>query len=162
MRARKPVAKLPATRVWLRLFSCANVIQRRLRDGLRRQFGTTLPRFDLLAQLDHAESGGTPSLTMSELSERLMVSNGNLTGLVVRLAREGLVRRSASPTDARAQLVSLTAAGRRGFGRMAARVRGSIDLMFAGLSQRERAQLHALVGELKQSVEASHREDGVP
>ena len=60
-----------------------------------------------------AANQAPPSLTMSELSERLMVSNGNLTGLVGRLAREGLVRRSASPTDARAQLVSLTAAGRR-------------------------------------------------
>ena len=80
-------------RVWLRLLACTNRIDQGVRRGLREAFEITLPRFDLLAQLDRASDG----LTMGELSRRLMVTNGNVTGLIDRLVGEGLVERKPSP-----------------------------------------------------------------
>ena len=101
-------------RIWLRLLACTNLIESRVRKGLRERFQTTLPRFDLLAQLDRAADG----LTMGELSRRLMVSNGNVTGLIDRLVAEGLVERRPDETDRRAQRVRLTGTGKRTFDAM--------------------------------------------
>src|SRR3546814_9820640 len=77
-------------RLWLRLLTCSSLIERDVRNALRERFDTTLPRFDLLAQLDRAPDG----LTMSELSARMMVSNGNITGLTDRLVDEGPIGRA--------------------------------------------------------------------
>ena len=81
-------------KVWLRLLTCANLIEGQVRNLLRENFATTLPRFDLLAQLDRAPDG----LTMGELSSRLMVTNGNVTALADALVREGLVSRARHPS----------------------------------------------------------------
>ena len=108
-------------RVWLRLLTCCNLIERGVRRNLRDTFDTTLPRFDLLAQLDRAPEG----LTMGALSRRLMVSNGNVTGLINRLVEEGLVARRAAKGDRRTQLVKLTAAGGQAFDGMG---RGARDV----------------------------------
>jgi DNA-binding MarR family transcriptional regulator len=102
-------------RLWLRLLAATNEMERELRRRLRTEFDTTLPRFDALAALDRAPDG----LSMSELSRRLMVSNGNTTVLVDALVKEGHVRRSVSENDRRSFTVSLTAPGRRAFARMA-------------------------------------------
>ena len=85
-------------RVWFRLLTCATLIERSVRQGLREEFGITLPKFDLLSQLDRAEEG----LTMGELSRRLMVTNGNVTGLIDRLVTEGLVARQPAAASAAA------------------------------------------------------------
>ena len=98
-------------RLWLRLLTCTNLIEAELRRRLRVAFNTTLPRFDLLAALDRAPEG----LTLGEVSGRMMVSNGNVTGLVGRLAAQGSIERLPHATDRRAATVRLTAAGRRGF-----------------------------------------------
>lgn len=140
-------------RVWLRLLSCTNRIESRIRTRLRDRFGSTLPRFDLLAQLDAAEREGQAGLTMTALSRRLMVTNGNVTALIEHLAREGLVRRSAMAGDRRVQLVRLTAAGRRALDAMTPEHRAWIERMFAGLTREERDRLHELVGRLKTSVD---------
>ena len=142
-----------ALRVWLRLLSCTNRIESEIRGRLRERFGTTLPRFDLLAQLDTAEHEGEAGLTMTALSRRLMVTNGNVTSLIERLGREGLVRRAALPGDRRVQLVRLTAAGRKALRTMTPDHRRWIEAMFVGLTRDERTQLHALVGKLKASVD---------
>ena len=147
-----------ALRVWLRLLSCTNLIERRLRDGLRRNFGSTLPRFDALAQLQQADAEGG-GMTMSALSRRLMVSNGNITGLVTRLEREGLVRRTVAAGDRRAQLVRLTAAGRRALAAMVPDHARWVTAIFAGLSREERAALHGLIGKLKDAALAASEED---
>jgi len=152
--------EVQATRVWLRLYSCTNLIERALQRGLRVQFGTTLPRFDLLAQLEAAERQGTPWLTLSELSRRLMVSNGNLTGLTTRMVRERLVSRSTSPDDARTQLVRLTSRGRQAFSRQARQVRRWLGRWFAALSDREVAGLAAGAAKLKRAVEGPPSEGG--
>lgn len=147
--------ELVALRTWLRLLACGTLVEREVRRRLRERFDTTLPRFDLLAQLDAAEREGRPGLTMSELSRRLMVTNGNLTGLVERLAREKLVTRTAAPGDRRIQLVRLTTAGAEAFGRMAPDHHEWIAAMFAGLSTEETAQLHGLLGRLRGSIRDS-------
>jgi len=141
-----------AVRTWLRLLACTTLIEREVRGRLRERFETTLPRFDVLAQLDAAEREAMRGLTMSELSQRLMVTNGNLTGVVERLAHERLVSRAASPSDGRVQIVRLTAAGKRALDTMTPEHHAWIDEMFAGLSPDERAQLFALLGRLRASV----------
>lgn len=142
-------------RAWLRLLACTAMVEREVRARLRDEFGTTLPRFDVLAQLDAAARDGAGGLTMSELSRRLMVTNGNLTGLVERLVDERLVRRASPPHDRRAQLVSLTAAGRRALDAMTPAHHAWIERMFAGMTPPELAQLHALLGRLRTSVRAA-------
>ena len=103
-------------RLWLRLLSSTNLISTEVRRRLRTQFDVTLPRFDLLAQLDREKEG----LRLGELSKRMMVTNGNVTGLVERLMKEGLIRRESVGGDRRVGLVTLTRAGRAAFSRMAA------------------------------------------
>lgn len=137
-------------RVWFRLLTCATLIERSVRQGLREEFGITLPKFDLLSQLDRAGEG----LTMGELSRRLMVTNGNVTGLIDRLVTEGLVARQPAPHDRRAQLVRLTPAGKQAFDAMIPKHQDFIAERFDGLSRAELAELHRLLGKLKTSFEA--------
>src|ERR1700704_6699339 len=77
-----------ALRIWLRLLTCTQLIERQVRSRLREQFSTTLPRFDLLAQLERHREG----LKMNELSRLLMVTGGNVTAIVDQLEKEGLVQ----------------------------------------------------------------------
>src|SRR5215813_8452561 len=80
-------------RLWLRLLACTTLIEGTVRSRLRERFDVTLPRFDLMAQLDRAPDG----MTLSDVSKRMMVSNGNVTGLVERLVESGhLDRRRAA------------------------------------------------------------------
>lgn len=103
-------------RVWLRLLKATRAVEAELRERMRLTFGTTLPRFDMMAALARARDG----LRMSELSAALRVSNGNVTGLVERLVADGWARREAVAGDRRASRVHLTAEGRRRFEEMAA------------------------------------------
>ncbi len=134
-------------RVWIRLLTCSNMIEREVRQNLREEFDITLPRFDLLAQLDRAPGG----LTMGELSRRLMVTNGNVTGLIDRLVGEGLVERQPAPSDRRAQMVRLTPAGKAAFHGMAPVHQKWIHGMLEGLGRDELEALHDLLGKLKDS-----------
>ena len=138
-------------RVWFRLLTCATLIERSVRQGLREEFGITLPRFDLLSQLDRAPEG----LTMGELSRRLMVTNGNVTGLIDRLVTEGLVARQPAAHDRRAQMVKLTAAGKQSFDAMIPKHQDFIAGRLEGLTRTEMAELHRLLGKLKTSFEAN-------
>ncbi|GGF36372.1 MarR family transcriptional regulator [Aliidongia dinghuensis] len=135
-------------RLWLRLLTCTELIEDQVRGRLRTEFQTTLPRFDVLAQLDRAPDG----LTLSALSSRLMVSNGNVTGLVDAMARDGLVARRANPADGRSALIQATAAGARLFAAMAPTHQAWIDGLMAGLTRAEMVLLLELLGKLKQSV----------
>ncbi len=117
-----------------------------MRSQLREQFDTTLPRFDLMAQLERAPEG----LRMNELSRRLMVTGGNVTTITDQLEREALVERVEVPGDRRAYLVRLTAKGRRQFNAMALAHEAWIVQAFHGLSEAEARQLHALLGKVKQ------------
>jgi DNA-binding MarR family transcriptional regulator len=151
----KPRANHAATplRIWLRLLTCTSLIESRVRGRLRTNFATTLPRFDMLAQLDIAARESREGLTMGELARRLLVSNGNLTGLTTRLVKEGLVTRATSSHDRRAQRVRLTAAGKRAFDAMAADHRRWIESMLAGMDGEASKQLYELMGRLKDTVQ---------
>ena len=135
-------------RLWLRLFSCKMLIETEIRRRLRDNFDITLPRFDLMAQLDKAPAG----MKLGELSQRLMVSNGNITGLVDRLVAQGLLDRQPAPNDRRAQLVKLTAEGRRNFRAMAASHEAWIAEIFADLNAGDRDALMRLLGKAKASA----------
>ena len=102
-------------RLWLRMLKATRHIESELREKLRLEHGTTLPRFDVMAALERRQEG----LKMSELSRRLMVSNGNVTGIVERLVEDGLVTRVEVEGDRRATRVRLTSDGRRTFEAMA-------------------------------------------
>ena len=104
-------------RLWLRLLACTNLIERRVSGRLRESFDTTLPRFDFLSQLERSPAG----LRMSEISQRMMVTGGNITRIADGLLAEGLITRTVAPGDRRASIVRLTAAGRRAFAEMARR-----------------------------------------
>ena len=137
-----------ALKLWLRLLACTNKIEGEIRGRLRSKFDTTLPRFDLMAQLERNPAG----LKMNELSQRLMVTGGNVTGITDQLESEGLVKRAPHPTDRRAFAVQLTPAGRRLFRRMAAVHEQWVVELFAGWSTEEKAQVHALLAGLKQHL----------
>ncbi len=135
-------------RLWLRLFSCKTLIESEIRRRLRDTFDVTLPRFDLMAQLLKAPT----SMKLGELSQRLMVSNGNITGLVDRLVEQGLLDRKPSPNDRRAQLVKLTPEGRKTFRTMAAEHETWIADIFADMSPSEIQTLMRLLGRVKASA----------
>jgi DNA-binding MarR family transcriptional regulator len=135
-------------RLWLRLLTCTTLIEGEVRSRLRDSFDVTLPRFDLMAQLDKAPNG----MTLGELSQRMMVSNGNVTGLAERLVAQGLLERRTSPNDRRAQLVNLTAEGRRAFRTMARTHEDWIAQIFDGLSADDTEQLMRLLAKTKNSA----------
>ena len=140
-----------AIKLWLRMLACTTRIENIVRQRLRSEFGTTLPRFDLMAQLDREAEG----LSMGELSARLMVTGGNVTGIVDQLEGEGLVVREDHPTDRRAFRVRLTAAGRRQFRRMAAVHEAWIVELFDGWDAAQKNQVHGLLATLKQHLTRS-------
>ena len=137
-----------ALRLWLRMLTCTMTIEQRVRAGLRERFATTLPRFDLMAQLERNAQG----LKMGELSRRLMVTSGNVTGLTDQLVQEGLVERAPIPADRRAFLVRLTTKGKEAFNAMAAEHETWVIDMFSGLGSDERDRLYALLGRLKTTL----------
>jgi DNA-binding MarR family transcriptional regulator len=134
-----------ALRLWLRLLTCTQIVEKQVRGQLRERFDTTLPRFDLMAQLERAPEG----LKMNELSRRMMVTGGNVTGITDQLASEGLVDRVDVEGDRRAYRVRLTSKGRKLFHEMAGQHESWIVEAFAGLSTKDIATLHRLLGKVK-------------
>ena len=135
-------------RLWLRMLSCTTMIEAEIRTRLRAEFDITLPRFDLMAQLDRHPDG----LRMGELSKRLMVTGGNVTGITDQLEHEGLVVRTAVPDDRRAYSVKLTPSGRRAFTRMASVHEGWVSELMGGLGVQEKSTLIALLSKMKQRL----------
>ena len=146
--AERPADHEAELRLWLRLLTCTTLIEGEVRSRLRDSFDVTLPRFDLMAQLDKAPNG----MTLGELSQRMMVSNGNVTGLAERLVAQGLLERRTSPNDRRAQLVNLTAEGRRAFRTMARTHEDWIAQIFEGLSADDTEQFMRLLAKTKTSA----------
>ena len=138
-------------RLWLRLFTTTTLVERQLDSALKREFSSTLPRFDLLAQLERAPDG----LRMGELSERILTTGGNVTWLVRALEAEKRVTRRVSPTDKRAAIVRLTAAGKRHFTDMAQAHERWVADIFADLSPDDRRALHTRLGVVKDHVRPS-------
>lgn len=151
-RASRPLAH-ERLRLWLRLLRSSRGIEAELRERLRVTYDMTLPQFDVLAALARREAG----ITMTELSRYLMVSNGNVTGIVDRLVGDGLVERAAIPGDRRSTLVRLTRKGKNDFAAMASRHAAWVDELLGGFDEAEVAglieQLDGLVGALRARVE---------
>jgi DNA-binding MarR family transcriptional regulator len=135
-------------RTWLRLLSCETRVEQHLRTQFRKHCPVTLPQFDVLSELERA---GT-ALTMSQLSIELMVSNGNITGVVDRLEKAGFVKRSRPPHDRRIQYIELTATGRKEFRRMARRHEKWLEELFSKLSPGDMDQLQVLLLKARNSV----------
>ena len=137
-----------ALRIWLRLLTCTQLIEKQVRARLREQFATTLPRFDLMAQLERHLEG----LKMNALSRLLMVTGGNVTAIVDQLEKEGLVERLEEPADRRAFRIRLTKAGERSFAEMARAHEAWVVDMLGALSRREHEELLKLLAKLKASA----------
>jgi DNA-binding MarR family transcriptional regulator len=149
----EPLSSRPdhdALRVWLRLLSCTTLIENLISSRLRGEFDTTLPRFDVMAQLARFPDG----LLMSDLSQRLMVSNGNITGIIDNLERDGFVERILLPEDRRARKVRLTDKGHVAFDQMAVTHETWIHDWLSSLSVEEQQVLYTLLGKLKQGMSA--------
>lgn len=144
-----------ALRLWLRLFTGTTLVSRTVDTMLKRRFGSSLPRFDLLSQLHRANDG----LRMGELSDRILTTNGNVTWLVAALEREGFVSRRVDDADRRAVLVRLTPAGRRHFTSMARSHERLIERIFSGLTAADRRALHHALGVVKHSATPEGPED---
>lgn len=110
-------------RLWLKLLKATKHVEAELRENFRTVFDTTLPRFDVMAALYRVE----PGLKMSELSNVLRVSNGNVTGIVDRLVDDGILVRIPVDNDRRATTVRLTKSGREQFAEMATKHEAWID-----------------------------------
>jgi len=140
-----------ALRLWLRLLSCTVRIENKIRLRLRREFNTTLPRFDLMAQLERSPGG----LRMNELSRQLMVSGGNVTGITDQLEREGLVVRTPCPGDRRVFTVKLTLTGLKRFREMAARHEQWIVELLGGLTGEEQESMISELWKLKTHINST-------
>ena len=138
-------------RLWLRLLTCTTLIEGEVRGRLRERFDVTLPRFDLMAQLDKVPEG----MTLSDVSKRMMVSNGNVTGLVERLVESGHLDRRTSDTDRRVQVIRLTKTGRAEFRKMAAEHETWIADIFSDLSPKDVRELMRLLAKTKASAQKS-------
>ena len=134
--------------LWLRILTVHKLVNNEVRRRLREKFDMSLSRFDLLAQLDGAPDG----MRMGELSKRLMVTTGNITGLTDELEADGLVERLADPTNRRASLVRMTAKGRKAFGAAASTNETWIEEMFSGITPADKASLFEILGRHKEAL----------
>jgi DNA-binding MarR family transcriptional regulator len=135
-------------KLWLRMLSCTVRVENTIRSRLRTAFGITLPRFDLMAQLERHPEG----LRMGELSKRMMVTGGNVTGIADQLEREELVVRVPDPQDGRAFMLKLTPRGRIAFAKMAAVHQGWVADLFGDISPNDKATMIALLDTMKRQL----------
>jgi DNA-binding MarR family transcriptional regulator len=138
-------------KLWLRMLSCTVRIENDIRSRLRATFGITLPRFDLMAQLERHPDG----LRMGELSKRMMVTGGNVTGITDQLEREKLVVRVPDANDRRVYAVKLTTAGRDAFAEMARVHESWIEELLQDISSDDKAQLITLLSQMKRHLNDS-------
>lgn len=151
-KARVRSAPLPISkqrlRLWLRLLRSSRAIEAQLRERLRTRFSITLPQFDVMAALARSEEG----MTMTELSRQLMVSNGNVTGIIDRLVAEKLVLRQAPASDRRSFIVRLTPKGASQFSVIAKAHEGWIDEMLEEFGAMEAELIISQLDELVRRV----------
>ena len=137
--ARRDTDSKARMRLWIRLLRATRIVEAQTRELFKERFNVTVPRFDVLAALYRKPEG----MLMSEISRFLLVSNGNVTGIVDRLVSDGFVVRSQRNGDRRTSFVRLTTAGRAAFAEMSAAHEGWIDRLFGAVSEREADQISA-------------------
>lgn len=148
----RPAASKERLRLWIRLLRASRLIEGELRERLKTQFDSTLPRFDVMAAL-YRQPGG---MLMSDLSRFLLVSNGNVTGIIERLVKDGSVSRSARAGDRRASIVRLTAAGERRFTEMAAAHEIWIEEFLGNVALGDAEKLSAMLRSFRSNWEDEH------
>ena len=119
-----------------------------------RSLGLTPPQFDIVATL-----GNTPGMSPKELGEKTLITKGTLTGVVDRLANKGLVRRIASPSDGRGQIVQLTRSGERLFARIFPAHLAYMERAFVKLSPAEMAGMTDSLHRLRAAFAAAHSDE---
>jgi|TARA_R110000803_G_scaffold191843_1_gene254562 DNA-binding MarR family transcriptional regulator len=139
-------------RAWLQILKVSRKIEGELREKMRVEFGSTLPRFDVLAALYRERDG----MRMSELSKSLMVSNGNVTGIVDRLVGEGMLVRVPVENDRRASIVRLTEAGEKDFAERALVHEGWVSELFSDLSASDADGLIRILRTISHHNEVPH------
>lgn len=139
-------------RLWIRLLRASRTIEAELRERLRQEFDTTLPRFDVMAALYRAPEG----MLMSGLSRFLLVSNGNVTGIVDRLVADGFVQRARRDGDRRTSVVALTDEGRAAFTRMAVAHAAWVDDLLHSVSAEEARMLASMLKGFRSDWEETH------
>jgi DNA-binding MarR family transcriptional regulator len=140
-------------KLWLRMLSTTVMIENEIRNRLRAEFDITLPRFDLMAQLERHPDG----LRMGELSKRMMVTGGNITGITDQLEQEGLVMRVTDKQDRRAYSVKLTTAGRKAFKTMASVHEAWVAELFSGVDAEQKSQMISLLSSVKSDLSAGDK-----
>jgi DNA-binding MarR family transcriptional regulator len=138
-------------RLWIRLLRATHTIEAELRERLKTRFDTTLPRFDVMAALYRVPEG----MLMSDLSRFLLVSNGNLTGIVNRLSADGLIARTTRNGDRRTSVVRLTKAGMAAFQTMAVEHEAWIGELLHRVGEEEARRLAAMLKSFRSDWEAS-------
>ena len=136
-------------RLWIRLLRASRTVEAELRERLRKEFDTTLPRFDVMAALYRQPEG----MLMSDLSRFLLVSNGNVTGIVDRLVSEGLVMRARRNGDRRTSMVRLTEVGIDVFRRIAAAHEGWVNELLGGVGEDDTRRLAAMLKSFRSNWE---------
>lgn len=132
-------------RTWLRFLSCGRLIENDFRSRLRREFNTTMPRFDLMAHVEKHPDG----IKMSDLSQALMVTNGNLTGITDQLVKDGFIERFKLATDRRNSFLTLTAAGKAELAKINAAYNDWVCSIFGQLSDQSIQAMMGFLDELK-------------
>lgn len=145
-------------RLWLRLFSVTRLVENEVRSRLQGEFDVTFPRFDILSQIYRMPEG----LILGELSQRLMVSPGNITSVIKRLEEDGLILRTQNPDDRRESIVQMTPLGREKFAEMAAAHEEWIRNLTAGLGPADVKSLLSLLQKTKTSVRRALVKDVKP
>ena len=130
----------------VRLLAAQNLMLGALRRGLGPEL--SLARFDLLAQLTREDGQ-----TLAQLSRRMLVTAGNLTGLVDRAERDAIVERRPDPNDRRLTRAWLTARGEKLAVRAIARHAELAEEILAPLEPREREELRRLLGRLREVLD---------
>jgi len=147
-----PAGNRERLRLWIRLLRVARIVEGELRERLKRDFDSTLPRFDVMSALNRAPEG----MLMSDLSRFLLVSNGNVTGIVDRLVSDGFVQRSTRDGDRRTSIVRLTEAGTARFAAMAEAHRGWIDALLGDVGEDDARELSAMLKIFRSNWENEH------
>jgi DNA-binding MarR family transcriptional regulator len=147
-----PNANKERLRLWIRLLRATRIIENELRERLKREFDTTLPRFDVMSALSREPAG----MMMSDLSRFLLVSNGNVTGIVDRLVVDGYVVRGARDGDRRTSVVRLTEEGTRAFRAMATAHEGWISEFLSQVSEGDARRLSAILKSFRSNWEDGH------
>lgn len=141
-----------ALRLWLQLITLTTVVEKKIRRNLKSEFETTLPRFDIMATLERSGK----KMTMGDLTKKLLVSKGNVTGVVASLVKQGLLKRERDEGDRRTHYLSLTAKGRKDFTEQAKAHQGWVNEFFSGLEMDELSAMVDQLGRLKDTISQNH------